>query len=107
MADKDLLAFTIPALTRQKATSKAEGSCGCLSMVAGEDRVSRLCGRPDFFTVEQGAHEMGRIVAFETDRPGWAIVGFKSHESLSASGILRNSRPNRLPSAHRTLATST
>jgi hypothetical protein len=36
----------------------------------------------DSFSTEPGAHgvEMGRVVAFETDRPGWAIIGFKSHD---------------------------
>ena len=36
----------------------------------------------DSFSVEQGAHglEMGRIIGFEADRPGWAIVSFKAFD---------------------------
>jgi hypothetical protein len=40
------------------------------------------CDDADSFSIEQGDHglEMGRIIGFEADRPGWAVVSFKAFD---------------------------
>jgi hypothetical protein len=76
------IGFHDTSIDAEKSNVKSRGIVWLFVHGAGKIGSLVYADAPDSFSVEQGAHgvEMGRIVAFETDRQGRAIVGFKSHD---------------------------